>query len=206
MPEDVETGRLSTVLRNVLATGADGVTVGEIADRVAGRGFGLLLALLGLPTLIPILPPGASAVVGLLCVLIGVQLLAGSPMPWLPSRIRRKRLSPQSLEMLANRGVDLFVRLETLSRPRLRFIMLPLPLRVVALVLVAIGIVLVLPIPFMNTVPGVGILLLGFGLLNRDGVFVIIGTLLCLALVILVAFFGHLLSDLLNWVTATLRG
>lgn len=72
-------------------------------------------------------------------------------------------------------------------------------LRLVALVLIAIGVVLFLPIPFMNSLPGIGILLIGVGLLNRDGVFVVTGTLLCIAMIVLLVFFGHLLVDLFHW-------
>lgn len=101
-------GRLSAVLRVALHSDADGVTVGEIADRTADRGYGLLLVLLALPTLIPVLPPGASALVGLLATLIGAQLLISLPRPWLPGRIRRRRLFPKSLPQTRKASGDGF--------------------------------------------------------------------------------------------------
>src|SRR3989304_1740937 len=59
------------------------ITIGEIVDRIDERGFGLLMLVLGLPMLIPILPPGASTLVGPLYSLLalrnddGIFLLAG---------------------------------------------------------------------------------------------------------------------------------
>ncbi|MBI2201912.1 MAG: exopolysaccharide biosynthesis protein, partial [Armatimonadetes bacterium] len=56
---------LSGILEDLLRED-ESVTVGEITDRVARRGFGLFMIVLALPTLIPVLPPGSAATIGLL--------------------------------------------------------------------------------------------------------------------------------------------
>ncbi|MBS1718293.1 MAG: exopolysaccharide biosynthesis protein [Armatimonadetes bacterium] len=188
-PDDVA---VSAILSEALNSDAeDAPTLGEIADKVADRGYGFVLVLLGLPTLIPILPPGASAVVGLLSSLIGLQMLVGLPEPWLPARVRRKHLSPKALATLKDKGVGILKRMERVSRRRWRSVLVPLGQKFVGLTLIAIGLVLFLPMPFMNTLPGIGITLIGIGILNRDGVIVVAGTMLCLVLASVVAFFGH---------------
>lgn len=188
---------LSVTLRTALDPHHDGcVTVGEVADRVAERGFGLLLTLLALPTMIPILPPGASAVVGAMYVLLGLQMLLGLPHPWLPRRVRRYSLSPRVVTGLQTRGVAFMEKLERFSRPRWAFFEQQPALRFVALLIIAIGMVLFLPLPFMNTIPALGLMMIGIGLINRDGLFILLGSLLSLGLLLFLLFFGHLLVKL----------
>lgn len=188
---------LSVTLRTALDPNHDGrVTVGEVADRVAERGFGLLLILLALPTMIPILPPGASAVVGAMYALLGLQMLLGLPHPWLPRQVRRYTLSPRVVAGLQVRGVAFMERLERFSRPRWTFFEQQPALRFVALLTIAVGTVLFLPLPFMNTIPALGLMMIGIGLINRDGLFILLGSLLSLGLLLFLLFFGHLLVKL----------
>lgn len=189
---------LSDVLADMLR-GNGSVTVGELADRVQRRGFGLMMIVLALPTFIPVLPPGVAVVVGLLYVLLGAQMLWGLPQPWLPARVRAYRLSGRGLTNLRNRGVPLLRRLEGLSRER------PLPVddavvtRATAVVMCLIGIILVLPIPFFNTVPALSVLALGIGLLNRDAVFIGIGLAVAAGAIAVVVFGAGALVALLEW-------
>jgi hypothetical protein len=167
-----------------------------VVDKVAERGFGLLFTLLALPTMIPVLPPGASAVVGAMYALLGLQMLLGLPHPWLPRRVRGYVLSSRVVAGLQGRGIVLMEYLERFSRPRWAFFeKQPVP-RLVALLVIAIGIVLFLPLPFMNTLPALGLMFIGIGLINRDGVFILLGSLLNLGLLLFLLFFGHLLVKL----------
>src|SRR2546430_3512509 len=75
---------LSAIIAEML--GSQVVTVGEVADRVAQRGFGLIMIVLALPTMIPVLPPGSAALIGLLYILLAAQMLIGQQRPWLPGR------------------------------------------------------------------------------------------------------------------------
>lgn len=179
--------------------GDEGVTVGELADRVQRRGFGLLMIILALPTLIPILPPGVAVIVGILYMLLGAQMLWGLSHPWLPARVRRYRLTGQRLRALRVRGVPLLRRLERLSRPR------PLPLderiilRGIAVIMVVLGLVLVLPIPFLNTLPAMCVLVLGVGLLNRDAVFVAAGVALATGVIVIIVFGAGTIIAMYEW-------
>ncbi|HZP81133.1 MAG TPA: exopolysaccharide biosynthesis protein [Chthonomonadaceae bacterium] len=193
---------LSGLLRSALDTDHDGrVSVGEIQDRVAERGFGLLLILLTLPMLIP-MPPGTSGPVGLLIALLGFQMLAGRAYPWLPARVRRYRLPAKALAALQTQGVAFMERLERLSRPRWRGVENPIMLRILAVLLILGGLVLFLPLPFLNTLPALFLLPIGVGLLNRDGASLLLGLALNLGLAVFLAFSAHLFVHLFE----TVRG
>ncbi|MDQ7819022.1 MAG: exopolysaccharide biosynthesis protein [Armatimonadota bacterium] len=167
-PLPPESAPLSTVLAEAL--GDRDLTVGELADRVAERGFGLIMVVLALPTLIPVLPPGSAATVGLLYIILAAQMLAGLPRPWLPARVRRYRLSAAAVRALRERGLPLLRRVERYSRPRLAGLDQRVVMRVVALAVLLLGVILLSPLPFLNTLPALTVLVLGVGLLNRDAV------------------------------------
>jgi hypothetical protein len=199
--ENQEDAKLSEILGEALKTAdGEGLTVGEILDRVADRGFGLVLVLLSLPTMIPILPPGASAVVGVLYAIVGIQLLVGAHQPWMPKWVRKYKLSPKVIAGLSASGIRWIRKAEHLSRPRWTLMRSQLALRVLGLIIIAIGIVLFLPLPFLNTLPGLAMLVMGIGLANLDGIFIFVAATISVALVLVAVFFGHLLIELYHWI------
>src|SRR5215471_18610219 len=100
-------GLLTRVLIEALKEDRE-VTIGDIVDQIADRGFGFLLIILALPTLIPILPPGSAALIGLVYMLLAFQILCGAQRPWLPRRVRSYRLSRQAIVKLRQIGVKMF--------------------------------------------------------------------------------------------------
>jgi len=188
---------LSAILLDEL-TEDETVTLGELRDRLARRGFGLFMIVLALPTLIPILPPGSAAIIGLLYILLSLQMLFGKDEPWLPKRMSRYRLSARAIAALRTRGIPFLRRVERFSRPR------PIRLddrvvsRGVALVVLLLGVILLTPLPFLNTLPALAVLFMGIGLLNRDRVFIAAGLLLTVVVLLAIGFGLGTLYALLN--------
>jgi hypothetical protein len=172
----VQKESLSATLQSVLSvrTGCH-ISIGELMSRIAERGFGMLLVLLALPTLFPVLPPGSAATIGLIYTIIGFQMLAGRKYPWLPQRVRNYRISENTAHKLRERGVAFFKTLERFSRARWLFMETAMMLRLVAVTIILMGFILFTPLPFMNTLPAFAVMLLGTGLLNRDGIFLLAG-------------------------------
>lgn len=189
---------LSVILADTLRGDAT-VTLGEITDRVSRRGFGLFVIVLALPTLIPVLPPGTAAMVGLLYVLLSLQMLWGLDQPWLPRRVRAYRLSARAVAALRDRGVPFLQRLERFSRPRPVVWDDRIATRVIAVVILVLGVVLFSPLPFLNTLPALAALMLGAGLLNRDGVFVLAGLLMATVVIVVIVFGAGTLYALVTW-------
>lgn len=188
---------LSAVLLDEL-TEDETVTLGELRDRLARRGFGLLMILLALPTLIPVLPPGSAAAIGLLYILLSLQMLFGKDEPWLPKRLSRYRLSTRTIAALRTRGIPFLRRVERFSRPRPLLLDERIVSRGVAFIVLVLGIVLLSPLPFLNTLPALAVLLMGIGLLNRDGVFIAAGLLLTAVVLLAIGFGLGTLYALLN--------
>lgn len=191
---------LSELFASALDTDEDGnVTLAEVLDRVAERGFGLLLFVLGLPNLVPFLPPGSSGVFGALIILIGLQILIGLRRPWLPKRLRNYHLSPKVVQALQNRGVTFMKRLERISKPRWEILGNPVSMRVIALLVILLGFVLFSPLPLMNTLPAIIIMLIGIGILNRDGLLLLTGILFSVALLVFIVLGFNLLITFGKW-------
>lgn len=196
-PRPGELEPLSAVLLDEL-TEDETVTLGELRDRLARRGFGLLMILLALPTLIPVLPPGSAAAIGLLYILLSLQMLFGKDEPWLPKRLSRYRLSTRTIAALRTRGIPFLRRVERFSRPRPLLLDERIVSRGVAFIVLVLGIVLLSPLPFLNTLPALAVLLMGIGLLNRDGVFIAAGLLLTAVVLLAIGFGLGTLYALLN--------
>lgn len=171
---------------DVPATRAEGVSVGELVDRSAEAGFGFLVGVL---TLIAIPFFGLSTPFGLAIALVGIQLAIGMPRPWLPRRARRRQLSMAMLDRVL---ALLSRRTKWLSKStRKRWERLVMP-RVVGLgiVLLGLGLALPLPIPGSNMVFLIPLFVYAIGLLEHDGIWVLLGHLGTLIDMVLLVVFG----------------
>ena len=178
----------------------DELTVGALVDKAAESGFGFLIGAL---TLIAIPFVGLSTPFGLAIALLGGQLMLGMRRPWLPERARRRALSMAMLD----RVLGLLARrarwLARLSRRRWEPVIQP---RVIGLgvVLLALGLALPLPIPGSNLVFLVPLFLYAIGVLERDGLWIVLGHVATLIDLALLAVFGAtvvaVLERLWHWV------
>ena len=172
--------RLSADLRDLLREAAGrSMTLGELEQILKGRGFGLFLLLLALPFTFPIAIPGLSIPFGLVIMLIGLRLAAGRK-PWLPAFILRREIKYALLEKIVGIGLKLSTKLEKVVKPRMHFLQRwPGMLNLIGLGIASGGLLLSLPlpplIPFSNTIPAFAVLFLAAGMIERDGLLVLIG-------------------------------
>lgn len=156
-----------------------GITLSELVHRVGNDGLLILTALLTLVFLIPISIPGVSTVFGAAILLIGLARLFGREL-WLPHRIAHKTIGTRKLRPLLRKALPLLHRLERVSRPnRIEWLVAKGPVqRMNDASLILGAVLLMMPfglIPFSNTFPAVALLFFAIGLLQRDGVCVLLG-------------------------------
>ncbi len=150
----------------------EGLTLGEIRDRLDERGFGILILILSIPCLVPALY-GVPQVIGIPILLLAGQLLIGMKEPWLPASLLSRRCPQAWLDRMADFAEKRMGWFERLSRPRLQALSTGLGERFAALFMIIATITIVLPL--MNTVPSVALAMLAVGLIQRDGLFVLLG-------------------------------
>jgi hypothetical protein len=151
------------------------IKIGQFINIVSHRGFGVLFLLLSLPIALPFTPPGLSTPFGLLNILFGSQLLIGRKFPWLPHRISQKRLSLRVISFLKEKGLPFLRKMEKWSVRRLEFATQKGFRGVTGLIVLSLGAIMTIPIPSSNTLPAIVISIIGFGLANDDGLFILVG-------------------------------
>lgn len=186
------TPRLSAQLRELeLRFKGQPVRLAQVFAVTKGRGFYLLMILCCLPFLTPVPTLMLSTAFGLVIFLTALRLALGQK-PWLPQRVLEKQLPAGFISRLLRAAARLLGWLESLLRPRLRFMhetawMDRMGAGMIAFA--ALLLMLPIPVPFSNFFPAAAILLLSAGALERDGACSLAGWMMC---VLAVGFFGTL--------------
>ncbi|MEM9350345.1 MAG: exopolysaccharide biosynthesis protein [Pseudomonadota bacterium] len=179
---------------------SDSVTLSWVLGQLHERAFGLFLLVLALPCCIPFLY-GVPQVVALPLMFVSAQILLGRKVPWLPQKLGARSVSKEALENLARRAEPWLRRIEAVSRPRLTSLTRAPADRVVGLALVLFSASILVPLPATNTVPGFAVVVVSMGLLQRDGILVILGSILGTAWIASLIFAGATLVTLIRgWV------
>lgn len=164
---------LTEILRD-LCDGEGELTIGDIVEAFGRRAFGALLFVFSVPNLLP-LPPGSSTVLGAPLVLLAPQVAIGVRHPWLPRKLKARRLSRRDLAKAFDRLIPWLDRIEQASRPRLTWMFGSVGDRLIGLACTLLALVLILPIPFGNMLPAATVGVLSLALIQRDGALAALG-------------------------------
>ncbi|MGY0561336.1 MULTISPECIES: exopolysaccharide biosynthesis protein [unclassified Luteimonas] len=196
MTDSTYRSTLGDRLEGVIA-GLDGdsLTLGQMLDHVGTQGLLLLAALLTLVFLIPVSIPGVSTVFGAAILLIGVSRLLDRPL-WLPARLRNRELPAERVREMLGRGMTWVHRMERISRRhRMPGLAEGRAMDIInSLAFIFAAILLMMPfgfIPFSNTLPGIALLFYAVGMIQRDGVAILLGH---LGTVVTVVYFTFLIA------------
>jgi hypothetical protein len=167
----------SELLQLVVVQNAnDKMSVGEIKNSLHERGFGVLLAIAALPICLPIpVPPGYTTFFSIPLFIFSVQMMWGMKSPWLPEWITKKEINKKSLQKLIEKATPWLRKIESYLHPRLTYISVHAWERIIGIFAFIFTISISLPIPLTNFPPGWGILIMSLGLLNKDGLTIIVG-------------------------------
>jgi hypothetical protein len=172
-----------------------GITLSELIHRVGNDGLLILVALLTLVFLIPVSIPGVSTVFGAAILLISVSRLLRRNL-WIPSTLEHRVIGTRKLRPLLRKALSWLKKIETVSRPnRMGWLATDGAVGTLnSLALILGAVLLMMPfglIPFSNTFPAVAILFLAIGLLQKDGVSVLLGH---VSNVVTIIYFGVLIG------------
>jgi hypothetical protein len=154
------------------------VTLRDLVAMLGEQGLLVFCGVLAAPFLLPITVPGMSTVLGLPMLLIGFAVMV-SRVPWLPARLLNRSLPAETVRSVLAKVRSWAERFEHLVKPRLLGLTGGRAINFLngALVIVAV-LFLMAPIPlvpFVNSVPALAIMLLCFGMAERDGVVIAFG-------------------------------
>ncbi|MEX6632786.1 exopolysaccharide biosynthesis protein [Hyphococcus lacteus] len=182
--------KLSAAVPPVTEEQEETAKLGDVVDRLDERAFGFLLLMLALPCCLPfiyLLPQ----IVALPMLALAGQLAMGGRHPWLPQSLNQRSFSIPAFQGVLEKAEKYIGWIERFSKPRLPFVTSHIGSRIVGFLMLIPILSILTPLPSTNTAPGIGVAVASLGLIERDGVLVILGLLFGFAWVFLLLFLGH---------------
>ena len=168
--------RTSDLLREfAMSLTAERVTIAHIVEGLGDRGLGVLIAIFALPNILPSTVPFGNVATGIPPLVFAVQLMMGVDHLILPKFIARRTVGTHTLKMFAPRVASVLSWFERLLSPRLAWVTTPGAERLIGATAILLALVSTLPIPFGHNLPALGLVLIGLGLIERDGLAILIG-------------------------------
>lgn len=171
---------LQTIEDMAASADEDGYSLRQIMDRLDEGAFGAMLFILSLPCMIPFLYL-VPQIVAFPMLALAAQMALGRSKPWLPEKLAARAINKEGLTKTAKGGRKWLGWIETFARPRLKFLTGRSAQVIVGLFLCAFCVSIMLPFPGTNSVPAFGVGLAAFGLVQRDGILVILGLIIGIA-------------------------
>ena len=174
LPQD--TRRASDLLRElILENPAETITLGDLLKTLDDRAFGFVMFLLAFPVCLP-MPPGFSTVMGVLLLPIVLQFLMGRRRPHLPKSIRRRTLDRATLAKAVRMILPGLIWMEKLFRPRWHLLTDGVGEKISGIILLVLALIFITPLPPpLHFLPAFGIALMSLGIMERDGLVILIG-------------------------------
>lgn len=174
---ETSTGRpacFSATLERLGVHGGGRLFMGEIVEAFGERAFGAVMLMFAIVNMLP-WPPGGTTMTGAPLLFLSAELAWGRDTLWLPRWIRRASVSRETFRRMSGRLMQMIRFSEALSRPRLYFLSGRLGQGLIGLACVFLSAVLVLPVFGGNLLPAIAIGFFSLGVMQRDGLAVILG-------------------------------
>jgi len=161
------------------ASNNESIRLGVLLSAVGRRAYGPLLLMIGLFAISPAtVLPGMTSVAGAITLLIAGQMALGMKRPWLPKVVLNLKLPRRPFFAFLDEARPRVERMEgQWLRPRLEFLSAPPFVNLIALCAIAAALI-TFPlslIPFAPLAPGMAVVLLGLGMIARDGLWLLFG-------------------------------
>jgi len=159
---------------------ADRIPIRDLISAMDGMGFGLAIMIFAFGITIP-LPPPFPSIISVPLVIFSIQMMLGYSAPILPKKFANLSVKRSTLAMLVKKSSPYIRKVERILRPRLSFMTSPTAERIVGFFILAFSSFILLPMPLSNFIPGLGILIISFGLLGKDGLIILSGIIIGVA-------------------------
>lgn len=140
------------------------------------NGIVLAMILFSLPIAIPLpYPPGFTTLIGTPLIILSYQMLLGYETVRLPKKVNDYEIKNSTLILISKKVAPHLKIIETYIKPRLKFAQSVYCEQLIGFISLISSIAITLPLPLTNALPALGITVLALGLLNRDGIVIILG-------------------------------
>lgn len=173
----LDSTNISTIFRRLEHKNKESSTkVSELLGDFHDGRFLLTMIFFSLPIAIPIpYPPGFTTLMGIPLLILSMQMFFGYKQVSLPSKIINYKISNDLLIKISNKVLPILTFTEKYIKPRFQFTKSIYCKQVIGLISIICSISIIIPLPLTNALPAIGIIIMSLGLLNRDGLTVLIG-------------------------------
>jgi len=197
----------SQVLEDLSVGDDPKLTLDEVVEAFGDRGIGALILVLALMALFP-WPPGGKAVFAAPIILLALELALQRNEVWLPKWLLKASLNREAYRKATSRLIKPIRRVENLTRPRLTALTGAISEVVMGIVCVFLAMIMALPVPFGDALPGLALVFFALGIMQKDGVAVLIGAFGTLAtgayLILVWATLSEIIHRIVAWATGLL--
>jgi hypothetical protein len=186
MPHEPQNVEEAVASLEHLAEGRDRVTVGDMLDELGERSFGPLLVIIALLDILPVGSiPGLPTVLAMIGILLAAQLVAGHDHVWLPQWLQRRAIGADKLAKGLGKMEKPAAKIDRTFRNRLENFTTPFwqKLAGMAVILLCLTVPPLELIPLATTAPMLAIAAYGVALTVRDGLLMLLATVLSAAAV-----------------------
>ncbi len=163
------------VIEDVVSnSSADRIPVRDLVEAMESVGFGLAMMVFAFGVIIP-MPPPIPGIISIPLMIFSLQMIAGYASPKLPKKFSDMSVKRSILAMLVKKSVPYIRKVERFLRPRWSFMINQTAERIIGIFTLLFSFFVLLPLPLSNFIPGLGVLIISFGLLGKDGLVIIVG-------------------------------
>jgi hypothetical protein len=159
-------------------TPAPRISLDDLIKSLGKQAFGACILLLSILSLLISHVPGISTLIGIPIMLFSVQMMLGHDKPWLPRWLGNRTFDKSVLRGALAKARGYHAPVEHWVRPRLAQLSAPSFEPALGTICLISAIVLALPVIFGNAISSLALALIAFGQLERDGLFIVAGTVL----------------------------
>lgn len=166
----------------------DEIEMRQITSILSGKGYSALLIIFSLPFCIPIQIPGFSTPFGIILGFLGLRI-AFAKKPWWPQWVLEKKVKSHLVQRVVEKSIVSVRYIQKFLYPRLVILtqnQFFYRLNGLLICFLAFLLALPLPIPFTNLFSAIPILFIGLGLLENDGLFILLAYFIVLIDIILI--------------------
>jgi hypothetical protein len=164
----------SQVLEDLGLGDEPNLSLNDVVEAFGDRGIGAMILVLSLMALIP-WPPGGKAVFAAPIILLAVELAFQRNEVWLPRWLLKASLNRAAYRKAISKVIKPIRFVENLTRPRLSVLTGPISEILMGTACVLLALMMALPIPFGDMLPGLGLVFFALGIMQKDGVAILIG-------------------------------
>lgn len=151
-------------------------TISELLEDFSENGLLLALIFFSLPVAIPLpYPPGFTTIMGTPLMILSFQMLLGYHKVKLPQKINQYEMKNSILVAICHKVVPVLKILENYIKPRFAFARSVYCEQFIGFISLTCAVSVAIPLPLTNAMPALSITVMCLGLLNRDGLVIILG-------------------------------